>query len=61
MPLNHRKPTVVVLEGGPDAERDGSLMSGRDVAQALRATRRFDVVEQEIGTPGAGRIRIRHL
>ena len=32
------RPVVVVLMGGPDAERDVSLMSGREVAAALRRT-----------------------
>lgn len=38
---------VLVLGGGPDAEREISLKSAAAVGQALRA--RFDVVEQTIG------------
>jgi D-alanine-D-alanine ligase len=42
------RPTVLVLMGGPDAEREVSLVSGRAVAEALRATDRFRVVEHVI-------------
>jgi D-alanine-D-alanine ligase len=46
-----RTANVLVLMGGPDAEREVSVMSGREVATALRKTRRFTVVEQVIGRP----------
>jgi len=49
--LNHPKPTVLVLMGGPDAEREVSLMSGREVAGALRESGRFAVNEQIIDKP----------
>ncbi len=39
------KPVVLVLMGGPDAEHEVSLMSGREVAQALRQSGRFEVAE----------------
>lgn len=35
--------TVLVLSGGPDAEHDVSINSGRTIAQALRDAGRFDV------------------
>jgi D-alanine-D-alanine ligase len=47
------KSTVLVLMGGPDAEREVSLMSGREVAQALHQSGRFNVVEQVIDKPTA--------
>jgi D-alanine-D-alanine ligase len=37
--------------GGPDAEHEVSLMSGRQVAQALRDSLRFEVIEQVIDQP----------
>ena len=37
------RPTVLVLMGGPDAEREVSLNSGKEVANALRTSGRFDV------------------
>ncbi len=37
-------PRVAVLMGGPDAEHDVSLMSGSEVARALDASGRFEVV-----------------
>lgn len=43
--------TVLVLGGGPDAERPVSLESSRNVAAALRQAGRFDVVEQTIDRP----------
>src|SRR5262245_31919145 len=46
-----RMPTVLVLMGGPDAEREVSLMSGNQVAQALRATGRFRIIEQVLDKP----------
>jgi len=36
---------VLVLMGGPDAEREVSLMSGAEVAKALASTGRFEVAE----------------
>lgn len=42
---------VLVLMGGPDAEREVSITSGRAVAQALRECGRFEVIEQVIGRP----------
>ncbi len=37
--------------GGPDAEHEVSLMSGRQVAQALRDSTRYEVIEQVIDRP----------
>lgn len=42
------KPHVLVLMGGPDAERDVSLHSGQEIAAALRASNQFIVTEQVI-------------
>lgn len=42
---------VLVLRGGPDREREVSLLSGANVAEALRAAG-HDVVEADVG-PGA--------
>ncbi|MHC4992072.1 MAG: D-alanine--D-alanine ligase family protein [Planctomycetota bacterium] len=53
MTSNDRRLQVLVLMGGPDAEREVSLMSGREVATALRETNRYDVVEQVIDRPTA--------
>jgi D-alanine-D-alanine ligase len=39
---------VLVLMGGPDAEREVSLMSGAEVAKALASTGRFEVLERVI-------------
>jgi D-alanine-D-alanine ligase len=44
---------VLVLMGGPDAEREVSLLSGRAVAQALRDCGRFHVIEQVVDRPTA--------
>ncbi len=41
-------PAVLVLMGGPDAEREVSLNSGARVAQALRQSGAFTVVERTI-------------
>ena len=41
---NTRRPRVLVLMGGPDAEREVSLMSGAQVAQALSASGAFEVM-----------------
>ena len=51
------RPTVLVLMGGPDAEREVSLMSGREVAAALRESGRYDVIEQVIDHPAADELR----
>jgi len=48
---------VLVLMGGPDAEREVSLMSGRGVADALRARDGFPVVARTIDTVTAGELR----
>ncbi len=50
------KPTVVVLMGGPDAEREVSLTSGRQVAQALRERGRYVVAERVIDRPSAAEL-----
>lgn len=39
---------VLVLGGGPDAEREVSLNSAKGVANALRATNKYEVIEQTI-------------
>ncbi len=44
-------PTVLVLMGGPDAERDVSINSGREVAAALRASGRYSVIDHIIDRP----------
>jgi len=46
--MTSRMQTVLVLMGGPDAEREVSLMSGRAIATALRDSGRFNVIEQTI-------------
>lgn len=46
---------VLVLGGGPDAEREISLKSAAAVAMALRT--RYDVVEQTIGCIGLAELR----
>ena len=38
------RPRVLVLMGGPDAEREVSIMSGTEVAKALSSTSAFDVI-----------------
>ncbi len=43
--------TILVLMGGPDAEREVSIMSGREVAAALRKSARFRVVDRVIDQP----------
>lgn len=42
-------PKVLVLGGGPDAEREVSLNSAAGVAGGLRQSRRFEVIERTIG------------
>ena len=43
--MENRKKKVAVLMGGVSSEREISLTSGRNVAEALDATGRFDVVQ----------------
>ena len=42
-------PTVAVLMGGPSAEREVSLSSGRACAAALREKQRYNVIEVDAG------------
>ena len=42
------RPTVLVLGGGPDAERSVSIDSAHNVAQALRAGECYTVIERTI-------------
>ncbi len=49
--------SVLVLGGGPDAEREVSLVGARAVAQALRDSGRFDVQLIEITRPSLAEIR----
>ena len=44
---------VLVLMGGPDAEREVSIMSGTEVAKALRSRPEFDVLEVTVDRPTA--------
>ena len=48
-----RKPRVLVLMGGPDAERDVSLMSGAEIVRALTSIGAFDVVPLTVLCPTA--------
>jgi D-alanine-D-alanine ligase len=48
--------SVLVLMGGPDAEREVSLRSGGRVAQALRDDGTFDVIEQVVDAPTAAEL-----
>jgi D-alanine-D-alanine ligase len=50
------KPAVLVLMGGPDAEREVSLLSGRGVAQALRDCGHYDVIERVVDRPTTGEL-----
>lgn len=50
-------PTVLVLAGGPDAERDVSLLSAAAIAEGLRASGRFRVNHQVIGRATGAEIR----
>ncbi len=43
--------SVLVLMGGPDAEREVSIHSGTEVARALRATNRIVVIDRIIDRP----------
>ncbi len=56
--MNHteNRPTVLVLMGGPDAEREVSLCSGKEVAAALRQSGKFNVVERIIDKPTLGEL-----
>jgi D-alanine-D-alanine ligase len=51
------QPTILVLLGGPDAERAVSLMSGAAVAEALMQTGRFRVIDRIIDTVTADDLR----
>jgi D-alanine-D-alanine ligase len=51
-----RRPRVLVLMGGPDAEREVSLMSGAEVARALRAEGSFEVVDAVVDRPDASEL-----
>ena len=42
---------ILVLMGGPDAEREVSLQSGREIADSLRVGDRFEVFEEIIDRP----------
>jgi D-alanine-D-alanine ligase len=48
--------TVLVLAGGPDAEREVSLLSARAIAEGLSASGRFRVNLQVIGEVKAGEL-----
>ncbi|MCC6951271.1 MAG: D-alanine--D-alanine ligase [Phycisphaerales bacterium] len=50
------KKVVLVLGGGPDAEREVSLLSSRGVADALAAGSTYDVNYVVIERPGAGEL-----
>lgn len=50
-------PKVTVLMGGPSAEREVSLVSGRECAKALRAEG-YDVTELDAGQDLAERLRV---
>ncbi|MGI9013501.1 MAG: D-alanine--D-alanine ligase family protein [Phycisphaerales bacterium] len=45
------KPRVLVMMGGPDAERDVSILSGTAIARALREGDAFDVLELIVDKP----------
>ncbi len=50
------RPRVLVLMGGPDAERDVSIMSGTEVAKALASTGEFEVIAETVTRPTAAEI-----
>ncbi len=54
--MTGNRKTVLVLMGGPDAEREVSLMSGKETAQALRDCGRFEVIEQIIDDPSVSEL-----
>ncbi len=47
------RPRVLVLMGGPDAEREVSIMSGTEVAKALESTGEFEVLLRTVMRPDA--------
>ena len=49
--------TVIVLMGGPDAERDVSLSSGRRVAAALKTFDDLVVLARDVDAPGESELR----
>ncbi len=51
--MSDTKPRILVIMGGPDAEREVSLLSGREIAAALRDSDRFQVREAVIDRPDA--------
>ncbi|UCD75605.1 MAG: D-alanine--D-alanine ligase [Phycisphaerales bacterium] len=55
--MQENRPTVLVLKGGPDAEREVSLLSGSAVADALRETGRFNVHDRTIDRPAIDDLR----
>lgn len=54
--MTTERPRVLVLMGGPDAEREVSLDGGREVAAALRAHGRGDIVDAVVDRPTAADI-----
>lgn len=56
-PAHADRVTVLVLYGGPDAEREISIMSGTAVAQALRESNRFVVIDHCIDKPDLDALR----
>ncbi len=55
--MTYGKPRVLVLMGGPDAEREVSLASGEEVVRALRDGCRFEVLARVIDTPTPDELR----
>ncbi len=55
--MTQQQPTVLVLMGGPDSEREVSLMSGTEVAAALRECGSYRVIEQVIDAPTTAELR----
>jgi D-alanine-D-alanine ligase len=51
------RPRILVLMGGPDAERDVSLMSGAEIVRALRETGEFEVLAQTVDRTDADGLR----
>lgn len=49
--------SVLVLGGGPDAEREVSLVSARSVGAALKASGKFEVIERTIDRPDPSEVR----
>ncbi len=52
----HERIRVLVLMGGPDAEREVSLQSGREIASALRRNDQFEVFDEVIDRPQCGEL-----